>query len=155
MRVLSSVLLLCGLGFLIFTVIQMLMTFLGFPVIMSVTGISMFPVYQPHDLLVLKWITPEDVQVGLIVALDQNAGHHPYPSILVHRVTEIIHPSGQDIMVQTKGDYNSYYDSWVPIENIIAAVSFHIPFLGIIVMPPGNIIVMSALFFLAIRLNKK
>jgi len=113
----------------------------------------MNPVFEQFDLLFLKLISPEEINVGMIVAVDHRANGHFYQGFWVHRVVEIGEIDGE-ITVRTKGDFNDYEDDLVFVNDVKATVILSVPVIGFLLSPPTNVMIILVLLFLGFRYYK-
>jgi len=121
--------------------------------ILSVNGNSMNPVFEQFDLLFLKLISPEEIKVGMIVAVDHRANGHFYQGFWVHRVVEIGEIDGE-MTVLTKGDFNDYEDDLVFVNDVKATVILSIPVIGFLLSPPTSVMITLGLLFVGFRYYK-
>ena len=141
-----------GLG--AFYSVQTISAFAGFPFVMVISGDSMVPALQSFDLILLKPVNPEGIRVGDIVAVDHRDEHNPFAGYVVHRVQEIKEKDGE-LLIRTKGDNIKRTDFPVPVDDVVAKVDMSIPFVGFIMSPPLNIIILVGLLYAALRIYKK
>ena len=146
----AKLFLIVGLALAAFTGFQILTSLFGAPLILSVQGNSMNPVFEQFDLLILKLISPEEIKLGMIVAVDHRANGHFYQGFWVHRVVEIEEIDGE-MMVRTKGDFNKYEDEFVFVDDVKATVVFSAPIIGFLLTPPLNVMIILGLLFVGIR----
>lgn len=85
--------------------------------LLTVSGSSMYPNISPADMLFCVSTKLTGVQVGDVYVYMSNYGRY-----VVHRV---IGQNGN--MYLFKGDNNLYEDGYVPYDNIVCKVLFHIP----------------------------
>jgi len=128
----------------------MLTSLFGAPLILSVQGNSMSPVYEQFDLLILKLISPEEIKLGMIVAVDHRGNGHFYQGFWVHRVVEIEEIDGE-MLVRTKGDSNKYEDELVVVADVKATVVFSAPVIGFLLTPPLNVMIILGLLFVGVK----
>ena len=133
---------------------QMITSLFSYPVFMTVSGYSMNPVLHQFDLLILEPIESTDVEIGLIVAVDHRGNGHFFEGYTVHRVIELKEIDGKQY-VRTKGDYNSYADELVQIQDVSTKLSFFIPYVGFVLAPPVNVMMILVFLFLAFRYHKQ
>ena len=87
---------------------------------------SMTPAIKTGAMIATSKVTPEEVQVGDIIAFRIEGMDTP----ICHRVIEI-KETEEGIGFQTKGDANEEPDTWVvKPENLIGRMTFHIPYVG-------------------------
>ena len=100
-----------------------------YPVEWVETG-SMEPVLQPGDLILVKGIQPNKIQLGDIIVFHQPGD---YNNLIIHRVVNITNEDGQ-IYLTTKGDANPASISWevnFPASDVIGMwTGFRIPYAG-------------------------
>ena len=149
----AKLFLIVGLALAALTGFQMITALFGAPLLLTVQGISMSPVFEQFDLLILKLISPEELKLGMIVAVDHRANGHFYEGFWVHRIVEIEEVDGE-MMVRTKGDFNEYEDEFVFVDDVKATVVFSVPVIGFLLMPPLNVMIILGLLFMAIRYYK-
>jgi signal peptidase I len=100
-------------------------------------------------------VEPDDIEVGMIVAVDHRAeGHFFDGGYVVHRVLRT-EDRGGELWVSTKGDNNKVADGFVPIEDVVARVVYSIPMIGFVLFPPVNLILSLAFIFLALKSYRK
>ena len=145
--------LIIGLVLAALTGFQMITSLFGAPLLLSVNGNSMSPVFEQFDLLFLKLISPEEIKVGMIVAVDHRANGHFYLGFWVHRVIEIGEIDGE-ITVRTKGDFNDHEDDLVFVNDVKATVILSVPVIGFLLSPPSNVMIILVLLFLGVRYYK-
>jgi len=129
---------------------QIITSLFGAPILMSVNGKSMSPVFEQFDLLIMELIEPEDIEIGMIVAVDHRADGHFFEGYVVHRVVEMKEIDG-DLLVRTKGDFNDDADELVYIEDVVAKVLTSIPVVGFVLSPPVNAMIILSLLYLGFR----
>lgn len=97
--------------------------------LMVVEGTSMLPNLTDGDLVIVRGVTPEEVEVGDVIVFNLNT-----PSIkglVVHRVIEITSNGEGSLVFKTKGDHNPPTQiERVPEENLVGKVIYTIPSLG-------------------------
>ncbi|MEK9150772.1 MAG: signal peptidase I [Patescibacteria group bacterium] len=82
---------------------------------------SMYPTIKIGDLIVLKTVNPKttaEFKEGMIIAFDDN----DYEQRIIHRVIFI-----RETEIITKGDFNQYQDSSMPVSQIKEVYFFKIP----------------------------
>ncbi len=101
------------------------------PLYVVISG-SMHPTYMEGDILVVKRVNVDTLEVGDIIVFDSPFGGIP----IVHRIYEIRSEGGSRFFV-TKGDGNATVDGYfqqqypgIPGEHIIGTPIFKIPKLG-------------------------
>jgi signal peptidase len=130
----------------------------GYQVYNVISG-SMAPSYQVGDLLYVKSVAPEDVDIGDPITFVMNEDL----VVATHRVVDI---DEENRLFITKGDANKDVDAApVHFNNLIGVPQFRLPFLGYISNfvqhPPGSYItigfciVLLALVFLPDLLFKE
>jgi signal peptidase len=101
--------------------------------IMAVVSDSMVPVFYRGDLIVVKGLDCNEIEVGDIIVYQNNVKNIP----IVHRVVEIIRENGGRRFFITKGDNNSHPDQEVGISPPVSCnwvrgkVALIIPKLGL------------------------
>lgn len=111
---------------------------------------SMVPTLNVGDLLIVSYGGFESLKEGDIILF-----RSPYqPSkIIVHRIHSII-VDAQGIGLITKGDHNPAPDGWVVRKgHYMAKVVFSIPYVGFILSPPYNYLIVAAGLFLIFLLE--
>lgn len=86
---------------------------------------SMTPTYQVNDLVYVKKVTLDELQIGDPVTYVKNE----QLDVVTHRVVSIDKEGGY---VTTKGDANDTEDAPILFGNIVGKVHFSIPKLGIV-----------------------
>jgi len=133
-------------------------TVLGFSLQDTISGSSPFVVIasgsmSPHlnqgDLVVLKKIQDESIQVGDIVAFKVPSPYDSaYPSPMVHKVVEKWTENNVTYL-RTKGDANLNPDAWdVPSRDVIGKSVATIPYIGLpilFVKTPLGLLVLTAI----------
>lgn len=95
----------------------------GYQIYDVVSG-SMEPEIPVDSVVYVKETVPEEIEEGDVAAF-QSSG-----SVIIHRIVEKRIVEGQFI---TKGDANTQVDiEKVPYDAMIGVVTFHIPFLGVV-----------------------
>ncbi len=93
----------------------------------AVTSGSMWPALHKGDLVFLKGVDPEDIEVGDIIAFESDQG------FAIHRVISVDAARGR---VQTRGDANAVPDEPVAFDKVLGRVTtiagrpVRIPYLG-------------------------
>ncbi|MGQ4891116.1 MAG: signal peptidase I [Candidatus Njordarchaeia archaeon] len=111
---------------------------------------SMEPTYYVGDLVVIKGVKGEDINVGDVIVF-QPPGHN---ELIFHRVVAKKFENGQYYFL-TKGDNpvtNKYIDTewgWVPESRVHGKMIFRIPLLGFVFMFISTIIGKIFIIFLA------
>ena len=88
-----------------------------------VTGDSMVPALREGDLIVVKPVTPDEIEVGDLIRYE-NQG-----LFIVHRVVEI-EQSGDSIVLVTRGDSNASTDPPVVADQVVGKVFLDVPKVG-------------------------
>lgn len=142
----------------LFAVLLMGSRLMGYQVYNVVSG-SMEPEYSVGDLIYVKEVDPDSIQVNDVITYVLNEDL----VVATHRVVKI---DAENRYFYTKGDANDTYDS-VPVHfnNLIGVPQFYIPLLGyvsdFIQHPPGMYIAIAvgvlllAVVFLPDFLKKK
>ncbi len=97
----------------------------------AVTSGSMWPALHKGDLVFLRGVDPEDIEVGDIIAFESDEG------FAIHRVVSI---DAARRRLQTRGDANAVPDDPVAFEHVLGRVTtivgrpVRIPYLGNIPM---------------------
>jgi len=106
--------------------------------ILVVEGVSMEPTLHEGDILIVKGVPPEDIEVGDIIVFEssESTPHISPNKTVVHRVIDIRYDEEQDqYFYLTKGDNNKTNpipDGWVPHEDVYGVVILVIPRIGIV-----------------------
>lgn len=109
--------------FVLFAVFLMGSRLVGYQVFNVISG-SMEPEYSVGDLLYVKEVNPNDIEVGMPITFVLNEDL----VVATHRVVEI---DADNQYFYTKGDANETVDSApVHFNNVIGVPQFHIPLLG-------------------------
>ncbi len=151
----AAAFLIAGIALAGLTAFEIVTSLLGPPILMVVQGDSMLPVFQYFDLLVMDPIRPDEVEAGMIVAVDHREAGYPYGGFIVHRVYQFEDKKDGEPWVSTKGDNNEHPDEPVPVSDVVAKVAYSIPLVGFVLAPPVNVMIILALLFLAFRSYKK
>ena len=151
---LAFTLLILGLAFAAFFSVQTVLSVMGYPMFVVTMGDSMLPMINPFDLLILSPISPDEIELDMIVAVDHREGLFPFGTYIVHRVYEFSE-KGDELWVTTKGDNNPGPDSRVPATDVVAKLVFMVPVVGIIFGPPLNLLLMLGLIGAAYKLFQK
>jgi len=110
-----------------------------------VTSDSMYPSLWEGDVVAWTPTKIEDIQIGDVIVFKSYV-HWPDEKIVVHRVSNITHSNKGDILLETKGDANTYTDQagphipepYIREENLMGKVisigqqPLKIPFIGLI-----------------------
>ena len=123
----------------LFTVLLVGVRLFGIQVFSVLSG-SMEPVYHTGDLIYVKTVDPEEVQVGDVITFVL-----PSETAATHRVVRI---DAENQRFYTKGDANEVEDAApVNFKNLIGTPVFSIPLLGYIAnyvqSPPGVYVAIS------------
>jgi signal peptidase len=90
----------------------------------AIVSASMTPKYQVGDLVYVRTVDPEEIQVGDVLTFVANEDL----TVVTHRVDEI---DRENRCIYTKGDANDSRDlSPVAFENVVGRVTFSLPKLG-------------------------
>ncbi|TFH28534.1 MAG: signal peptidase I, partial [Promethearchaeota archaeon] len=105
---------------------------------------SMLPGIEVGDLLIVKGMDPEDIEVGdheaqngsIIIYETEGIWSEPNPEPIVHRVVGREYNTTEDCYYFiTQGDHNSGIDPTpVPEENVLGVVIYQIPKVGLVKM---------------------
>jgi signal peptidase len=88
---------------------------------------SMTPIMLPGDIIIVKSINQNELEVGDVVAF-QPPGSKPN-TLVTHRVISL--EEGKECLFQTKGDANNAKDAFkVPVSKEVGKLIFVIPFVG-------------------------
>lgn len=117
----------------IYAIPQLLTHYLGTdnPTLTVISG-SMYPALQRGDLILVKSVTPEEIEPGVVVVFRHENG------LAVHRVVRV---TGDSIV--TRGDANPEEDNPITFDDIVGRVPefgdglFKIPLLGRIALMTG------------------
>lgn len=103
----------------------------GYCPLIVLTG-SMEPEIMSGDLIIVKQIDENEVQVGDVIAFFDPAGNGS--SIVTHRVVEVV-TEGGTLSFRTQGDANNIEDRLpVPAEDLVGIYRFRIPGAGNVAM---------------------
>lgn len=95
---------------------------------------SMEPIIDVGDVVVVKDIDTEDIQIGDIVAFNVDFNNDGYIDVVVHYIDEI-QPFGDDVVFKTKPHISDQQDSWTIEEtDIIGVYDFQIKSVGRILL---------------------
>lgn len=106
--------------------------------VVVVEGVSMEPTLHEGDILIVKGVDPDDIDIGDIIVFESSESTpHILPNrTVVHRVIDIKYDEQHhQYFYLTKGDNNKTNpipDGWVPYEDVYGIVIFIIPRVGII-----------------------
>ena len=118
--------------------------------IMVTTTISMLPVLNPNDMIVVESASIDEIKEGDIIAFDS----HMEIGIVAHRVIEVFEKDGA-MAVDTKGDNNEKPDPWyVTDESLIGKVKEIIPAFGIVLIGPVRYVLVAVIIISAISMMK-
>ena len=99
-----------------------------------VTSGSMIPALQVGDLLVLRGIPEDQLQVGNIIVFKDNDPHFQTDNPIVHRIISIENVDGE-LRFYTKGDANASQDpGYRTYDEIIGVMVADIPYIGSVSM---------------------
>ena len=101
--------------------------------VMVVASGSMKPFLNIGDIVVLKGVDPEEVNVGDVIAFKvapRFQEQYNYPPVVTHRVVEVIRV-GSDLYFQTKGDATEKDPFTVPASDVIGLYAWKIPYVGL------------------------
>ena len=114
-----------------------------------VTSGSMIPALQVGDLLVLRGVPEDQLQVGNIIVFKDNDPHFQTDNPIVHRIISIENVDGE-LRFYTKGDANASQDpGYRTYDEIIGVMVTAIPYIGSVSMflkTPEGIAVIIILF---------
>ena len=123
------------------------------PRFMVVVGDSMLPALEPYEVVFLEPV--DDIEVGDIVALD-----YSYYTLFsssgyfVHRVIKVWEKDGESFL-QTKGDNNKLPENAMPAEKVVGRVTGSISYLGLLIGPPGNFVIIGVALLAALYAKRK
>ena len=118
--------------------------------IMVTTTISMLPVLNPNDMIIVESTSIDEIKEGDIIAFDS----HMEMGIVAHRVIEISEKDGE-IVADTKGDNNEEPDPWyVTDDDLIGKVKNIIPIFGIVLVGPVRFALVAVIIISAVSLMK-
>ena len=104
-------------------------TFLGYAPMIVLTD-SMYPSIKSGDLIIIKTVDPEEVQVGDVISFfDPDSSTN---SVVTHRVVRIDRDNGLSFI--TKGDANNAEDTPLPAANLVGRYQSLIPGAGSVAM---------------------
>ena len=112
----------------------------------------MYPAYLPFDMLIIEDVESGEINKGDVVIVDNSVSWLPYKNYVAHRV--IIIKVQHDIVIGTKGDNNPERDPLINAEDAIGRVSHHIPFIGYLLAPPFNYIIIFGVVLLVFIFQK-
>lgn len=132
--------------------------------LMVVSSGSMVPTLNVGDIIVVRGVPPEQIQVGTIIIF-----HSPrnYDMPIVHRVVGVLVEGNGQRYFQTRGDSNPVADNWAPLpgvpqDHLIGTLLVRIPYVGLISLrlrgPTGItliILLIAAILVLEYRETKK
>lgn len=107
-----------------------------FSPIMAVSSLSMEPTFNYGDLIIIRGVLTENVQVGDIIAFNVPS---PYDRLAssptIHRVVERW-TENEKVYFRTKGDGNPTADQWkLPAENVVGVYAqLKFPYMGSVVI---------------------
>lgn len=88
---------------------------------------SMTPIMLPGDIIIVKTVEQNELEVGDVVAF-QPPGSRP-ETLVTHRIVSL--EEGKERLFQTKGDANNEKDAFkVPASKAVGKLMFVIPFVG-------------------------
>ena len=118
--------------------------------IMVTTTVSMLPVLNPNDMIVVELVSIDEIQEGDIIAFDS----HQDMGIVAHRVIEVSEKDGE-LVADTKGDNNEEPDPWyVTDDDLIGKVKNIIPMFGIVLVGPVRFALVAVIIISAISMMK-
>ena len=93
------------------------------PPVVPVSGGSMRPTLQPGDLVVLKSVDADEIEVGDIIAVtvpEDDVRRYDLQTPVIHRVHKILRDPEEGLRFKTKGDANAGVDVFATIpSNVI------------------------------------
>lgn len=117
--------------------------------IMVVTSDSMLPALKPYDMIVVKRVSIDEVNVGDIITFDS---HIEGIGIIAHRAIEVFDDHGK-IGISTKGDNVEEPDGWVVHdEDFVGKVVSSVPSMGIFLIEPVRYGIVAIIVITAISL---
>ena len=127
-------------GFL--TIFQLVTIASSSPVIMVVTGDSMYPALKSYDVIIIEPI--KKVQINDIVIIDYRDRNSLFSNydFLVHRVTKIWEKDGVKF-IQTKGDNVGNPEYATTTDKLLGKVSWSFPAIGLVIWPPVNFVIIG------------
>jgi signal peptidase len=102
---------------------------------LTVLSGSMEPLYSPGDVVVVESVTPEEVQVGDIVAFQPVSGE---PTLITHRVVAKQLGGVEGTYFITRGDANGADDDPIVGEQIMGRAVYHLPVVGHVALWAGG-----------------
>lgn len=104
---------------------------------MPVFGTSMEPELKAGDLILIKEIDPDEIEIGTIIVYRVPAAirdFYNYPAIVSHRVTEIRDLGELGKGYRTKGDNTGGDPFTVRSSDLLGVASSRIPYLGFVLL---------------------
>ena len=101
---------------------------------MVVASSSMSPFLNFGDIVVLRGIDPEEIEVGDVIAFNvapRFQQQYNYPPVIIHRVVEVI-GEGSELCFQTKGDATERDPFTVQAGDVIGFYAWKIPYAGLL-----------------------
>jgi len=118
--------------------------------IMVVTSDSMLPTLKPHDLIIVKEVSIDEIQVGDIIAF---GSYSEQIDIIAHRVIAIGKDEDGKLGIDTKGDNVDAPDPWtIYDENIVGEVIDVLPFMGILLIEPVRYSLVAIIVIMSVSL---
>lgn len=134
---------------------------------MVVKGTSMIPTLKEGDLVFIKKVNHEKIELNEVIVFDKYVLELGNPDIRdiridppwIHRVMEVELVNGESYF-KTKGDNNRNYDmGWIPGSLVIGKLVFNIPYLGYLSINPFfralNLIIIASIIFLIFYMEIK
>ncbi|WP_229391543.1 signal peptidase I [Methanosarcina sp. DH2] len=129
----------------VFLISSLIPFFTGSAKALIVLSGSMTPLMLPGDMITVKSVNPDELEVGDVIAF-RDPGSKP-DSFVTHRIISI--EERGERLFRTKGDANEEEDSFkVPASNIVGKLIFVIPFAGYLPEASND----KMLFFLTVIL---
>ncbi|WP_410509850.1 signal peptidase I [Methanosarcina hadiensis] len=111
----------------VFLISSLIPFFTGSAKALIVLSGSMTPLMLPGDMITVKSVNPDELEVGDVIAF-RDPGSKP-DSFVTHRIISI--EERDERVFRTKGDANEEEDSFkVPASNVVGRLTFVIPFAG-------------------------
>ena len=94
---------------------------------LTVLSGSMLPTYRPGDLVVVRPVAVNELQIGDVVTFQPYSGD---PTLITHRITSITSLDGEITSITTQGDANNAPDRPLVPGQIMGRVVYSVPFMG-------------------------
>lgn len=101
---------------------------------------SMQPALAQGDLVMVRPVEPEYLEVGDLVAFRPTPGSG---RVVTHRLTGIVEERGEVVALQTQGDANPYPDEPITRDQLEGRVAYSVPFVGRAVQEPAGLVAVA------------